>query len=144
MLEQYVLSLVLQYQEPKKILELLKKHLQEYVFETPVYQKIIEHLNAYKEQGFVITEFAKTIPQELIPAFDQCYLFPLPKFGTDQKWHEEIEKVGDELVQLQLKKQLEAVGKEIKKKEGENADSADLEQTFSRLVAKLEAFKNEA
>lgn len=140
-LEEYLLALIIQDKNPKKVLEENKKVLSEYKFETLSLQKILENLTltfAKKEQ-LELKEFSRSLSKELVQAFDTCYLFPLPKFLDDEKQAKEIEKVSKELFTLFLKDKINTLSAQIKAKEQTKAaeDVENLEKELMKLVSLL-------
>ena len=141
LLEEYLMSLIIQNESPKSILHESKKILSQYKFETQALEKILENLIVYFEKNdkFESLEFSKTLPKELVGAFDTCYLFPLPKFPSGQKYEEEVKKVAKELLTLYIKEKIKAISEEIKAKEDQkNTKSVDkLKRDFSKLLSML-------
>ena len=140
-LEEYLLSLIIQNENPKNVIEDNKKILLEYKFETSSLQKLLESLMAVfaKKEKLDLKEFSKSLSSELIQAFDICYLFPLPKFLEDDKYEEEIKKVSKELFTLFLKDKINALSVRIKAKEQtkEAEEMDELEKELTELVSLL-------
>ncbi len=140
-LEEYLLALIIQNENPKKVIEDNKEILLEYKFETLSLQKILENiiLAFDKKEKLDFKEFSKSLSKELVQAFDVCYLFPLPKFLEEEKHEEEIKKVSKELFTLFLKDRIKTLSVEIKAKEQEKAaeDVEKLEKEFTQLVSLL-------
>lgn len=140
-LEEYLLSLILQAEEVFDIFTKAKNILEDFEFSVPSYQKIFENLTLYftKNEKFDGKLFLKTLPQELLSAFDTCFLFPLPKFQTLDKYEEEAQKIAKELRVLYLKSKIKLISEKIKTKEKEE-DMGQLEtlkKEFSSLVSLL-------
>jgi len=93
-LEEYLLALIIQNENPKKVLEDNNQMLSRYKFENLSLQKILDNLtSAFVKQGKLeIKAFSASLSKELIQTFDVCYLFPLPKFLEEGKQEEEIKK----------------------------------------------------
>ena len=136
-LEEYLLALIIQDEDPKKAIEDNKKALTEYKFETLSLQKILENLIAAfaKKEKLDLKVFSESLSKELIQAFDTCYLFPLPKFSDA----EEIKKVSKELFTLFLKAKINTLSLRIKTKEQAKAaeDVENLEKELTQLVSLL-------
>ncbi|MDP3726829.1 MAG: DNA primase [bacterium] len=140
-LEEYLLSLILQAEEVFDIFTKAKNILDDFEFSQPSYQKIFEHLLFYFDNNNTFDQkmFLKTLPQELLSAFDTCFLLPLPKFQTLDKYKEEAQKIAKELRVLYLKSKIKLISEEIKSKEKEE-DMEQLEtlkKEFSSLVSLL-------
>lgn len=140
-LEEYLLSLIIQDDNPKEALGKAKKILQDYKFEALAYQKIINNLTIYfeKQETFDGKEFLVFLPQELVQAFDTCFLFPLPKFANNLKSKEEVEKVARELRALFLKNKIQAVAQDLKNEEKDqnSRKKESLEKELSVLIGLL-------
>jgi DNA primase len=140
-LEEYLLALIIQNENPKKIIEDNQEALSEYKFETLSLQKLLESLISQldKKEKIEIKEFSKSLSKELIQAFDACYLFPLPKFSSEEKYREEVKKVSQELLTLYLKDKIKIVSGEIriKEKEKKAEDLENLEKEFTKLISLL-------
>lgn len=141
LMEEYLLALIIQSEKPKVVLEENKKYLESYKFETASLEKILESLSVYlqKKEKIETEEFSKTLPKELIPSFDTCFLFPLPKFETADKYQQEAGKIAEELLSLYLKDKIRIVSEEIKNMEKDkNFEEVEkLKKEFTELINKL-------
>ena len=143
-LEEYLLSLVLQEENLKVVLEKIGRILSGFRFQTSAYQKILDHLFSYftTPKGaniFEAKKFLATLPDELVAAFDTCYLFPLPKFENETKYQEEVIKMTEELRILYLRKRIKIVSEKIKDKEkqGKEEELKLLKKEFIDLTSLL-------
>jgi DNA primase len=140
-LEEYLLALIIQNENPKKVIEDNRTKLTEYKFETPSLQKLLESLILIfdKTDKLNLKEFSKSLSKELIQAFDVCYLFPLPKFLEEAKHEEEIKKVSKELFTMFLKDKINMLSIQIKAKEqAKQPEEVDeLEKELTELVSLL-------
>ncbi|OGH38885.1 MAG: DNA primase [Candidatus Levybacteria bacterium RIFCSPLOWO2_01_FULL_38_21] len=149
-LEEYLLSLILQSKNTKDSLRFCDEILGSYEFELPSYQKIFENLKLYfiKNQNFSGKLFAKSLPKETLSLFDACYILPLPKFEELEKYTQELEKVAKELKVLYLKNKIRIIAQKINKKEIEKEEMKSLQRQLSDLVKLLQdlnlASKNRA
>lgn len=134
-LEEYLLALIVQNENPKVSLKISQKTFEDYVFATPAFPKIIKNLNLYFENKseFNIKQFLSFIPQELAQAFDTCFLLPLPKFIEKAKEKEEIEKVSRELRAIFLKNKIKVLSKSLKNEEKEE-NGKEIENLEKELV----------
>ena len=91
-LEEYLLSLILQSESVDDHFKLSNEILEDYEFELPSYKKIFENLKSYfiNNPNFSIKLFAKALPKETIALFDTRYILPLPKFEEQGKYTQEI------------------------------------------------------
>ena len=76
---------------------------------------------------------------ELVPSFDTCYLFPLPKFVTELKYEDEVKKVSRELLTIYVKNRVKEISDEIKITENsKNPNEAErLKKEFTKLLSLL-------
>ena len=137
-LEDYLLALILQNENAKKILERCLEHLKDYEFEADSYKKIINFLVDYFKSNDVFDAkiFLKILPKELMTSFDTQYLFPIPKFEDNEKYISEGEKVAAELRVLFLKDKIKQIS--VSLKTGEKDDDIkkirDLERELQNVV----------
>ncbi len=140
-LEEYLLSLILQSEKAEDHFKMTDEKLSEYEFELPSYQKIFEYLKSYfkNNQNFNIKLFAKTLPKETIVVFDTCYILPLPKLREKNKYSEEIEKVIKELRIVDLKNKIKNIANNINKKEKNKEETKDLQSRLSSFLKILQS-----
>ncbi len=140
-LEEYLLALIIQSEDPQKTLNAAQEILQDYNFAVLSYRKLINHLALYckKKKKFDSKEFLSSIPQELERAFDTCFLLPLPRFEELAKSVREVEKVSRELRALFLKNKIQALANALKNKERtkDNQQIEELEKELSFLISLL-------
>ena len=140
-LEEYLLALIIQNENPKEALEKAKKILEDYKFEVLPFQKIIIHIIRYceKQERFDGSKFLALLPQELVQAFDACFLFPLPKFANNIKIKEEVEKVARELRALFLRNKIQLIAQNLKNEEKDqnSRKKESLEKELSSLISLL-------
>ncbi|QQG40834.1 MAG: DNA primase [Candidatus Levyibacteriota bacterium] len=139
-IEEYLLSLLLQYKIPQQIVEKIQKDNILFSFSVPSYQKIAEHFFSYTKAHSTIDMqvFLKGLPSELFDSFDRCYLLPLPLFIDDKAHLEEILKIEKELYLVSLRENLKKISDQLKKNEKEETEEfLALQQEFSRLTSLL-------
>ena len=140
-LEEYLLALIIQNENPKEALEKAKKILEDYEFEVLPFQKIIMHIIRYfeKQERFNNSKFLALLPQELVQAFDTCFLFPLPKFANNIKIKEEVEKIARELRALFLRNKIQLIAQNLKNEEKDqnSRKKESLEKELSLLISLL-------
>jgi DNA primase len=140
-LEDYLMSLMVQHDNSKLILERCLSILKDYRFEISSYQKLIDHLGNYfkKNNDFNSRDFLSILPKELISSFDAAYLFPIPKIEDEDRYIKEAEKVATELRMLFLKNKIREISNNLKKDE-ENKDFgkiSDLEKELASVIGLL-------
>lgn len=118
-LEDYLVSLIVQSENPKIILQNCSSILKDYKFETISYQKIIDNLLNYFKQNnkFNSSDFLNILPKELVTSFDTSFLFPLPKFVSNDVYEKEAVKVGREMRALFLKNKIKEISLNLKQQE---------------------------
>ena len=141
LLEEYLLALIIQGQNPKQSLLENKNTLLKYKFKNLSLQKILEELSEYfnKENSFDNKKFLNYLSAELIKAFDFCYIYPLAKFSKEEKYRQEIKKVTQELLNFYVKERIGNLSREITQKEKQN-DKKEVEvlrKEFSNLLLLL-------
>jgi DNA primase len=121
MLEDYLMSLIVQCENPKLVLEKCILILGDYKFKTESYQKILSLLSNYFVQNRVFDshDFLDTLPKELVSSFDTAYLFPIPKIEDEERYMQEIGKVSVELKVLYLKNKIKNISSSLTKGEKE-------------------------
>jgi DNA primase len=138
-LEEYLISLIGQSENPQKAIEDNKESLILYKFATPSLGKLLENLMDYLKTSEKLDQakFEKVISKELVQAFDTCFLFPLPKLEED-RYEEEMQKVIKELLTLFIKERVNIITAEIKTKEkNEDSNKEELREELSKLIARL-------
>ncbi len=115
-LEEYLISLVIQHENPKIVLENIVEVLSDYQFKSKSYKKIIDYLLNYYEKNAIYNnrEFLKLLPPELIASFDTCFLYPLPKFKDLNIYINEASKIASELRNLYIKEKIKKISKDFK------------------------------
>lgn len=146
-LEEYLLSLIVQSKLPKQALEDAVAGFSDVLSRERAYQKILHHLLAHFAEinMFDSKTFADSLPTELLSVYDKCFLFPLPKFEDEEVYTEEIAKVVSELRVLYIQKKMQELNDLIKQKEkeGNGQDLEKLQEEFSALTQKLDSRKKQ-
>ena len=99
MLEEYLVALIVQLSNPYEGLKRIEPYKAQITFTVSSLQKLLDCLRLYfqKKEIYILEEFTKSLPKELLPSFDTCYLFPIPKF-TDITYHlSEIERTAKDI-----------------------------------------------
>ena len=140
-LEEYLLALIIQSEESKKLFETAFKILQDYKFAIPAFGKITDaFLSFFKtDENFNAKKFSKLLATELTKAFDLCFLYPLPKFSDTGKPEDEIKNAAGELRTLFIKDKIKRLSEDLKNKEKEEKaiEIGDLQKELSSLISLL-------
>jgi len=140
-LEEYLLSIIIQSDNPKMVLQRGMEVLVNYEFENNSYEKIIEKLLIYfkAHETFDGKKFASGLPLELLKSFDTCFLLPLPKFDSNDKFYIETKKSAEELMNLFLREKIKELTEKVKIKEKDGSqDSEILRKELSEMVTLLQ------
>lgn len=105
-IEEYLMALIMQSGDTKKYFDKMAQVLEEYEFEEPSYKKIIDKMSEHfiKNETANIENLALALPSELTKTFDIWMLLPLPKFENSDEYEEEIDKMIEQLKNIQDKK----------------------------------------
>ncbi|MBI5465224.1 DNA primase [Candidatus Gottesmanbacteria bacterium] len=133
LLEEQLLALVLQSEEPRTVGEVGE------FLSVPSVKKIFKLLREYlasTTKKFRIGEFVKTLPAELVPTVDRAYLADLGKTLQDKKLFErELEKTVNEIKKISLKKQLLSLAEKMK--QAKKSQLVQLTQEYRQTAAEL-------
>ena len=112
-LEEYLIALIVQSQDLNLALEKANKILADYKFEIPSYQKIMDFITQTLKNESKVSgkKISNGLPSELLKAFDSCFLFPLPPFGSEEKYFEDLAKVAGELSEINMREKKKSVSK---------------------------------
>jgi len=140
-MEEYLVSLVVQYQNPHVLLAEIKNMITDYPWITPSLQKIFTNLDLFfaRETFFSTKAFLAFLPQELVQSFDACYLLSIPAFQNNETYIQEVKKVANDLYVLGLKRQMRHITEQIHQYEKESNEEKmmDLQQQLTPLLEKL-------
>lgn len=139
LLEEYLLSLIIQSSNPKELLLDYKKMISDYKFKTLSLQKISYALFEFFEKNNVwdTKTFSNYLSTELVKSFDFLYLYPLYKFADDEKYKEELKDVSKELLIVYAKERLKEISEKLKLKNGKEDEKEELKKEFTRLLSLL-------
>lgn len=144
--EDYLVSLIVQYPNPDFLACNIEEILAKYEFHTPAYKKILDRIIAYGKthETFDVQEFLRALPQELLSAFDVCFIAPIPTFTDDIHYQTEVKKTAKDLFTTFLRNKIKGLGDEIKQKErsGTEEEIAKLQKDLQEYVSLL--YKNNA
>lgn len=126
LLQTYILSLIFQSDKPFVILEKIFKTLEEGDFSIVSYKKLLQHLTDFKMTTSDFQSFARSLPSELIPVFNELTLFDIAIF--DQNILEkELEKIILEFKRLSLKRRIK-----------DKNNDADEVKNLTKLLSEVE------
>ncbi len=136
-LEEYLLAIIIQHENAKKLYLKAKDELKTYEFEVLSIKKIMDQLGIYFKNlnEFDQKKFAKALPKELVQFFDACYIFPLFTDTALEKHEEEVEKVVEELNIIFAKQKIQELSKLIK--EAKQEDKKELEKKLAEFIKKI-------
>ncbi|OGH11183.1 MAG: DNA primase [Candidatus Levybacteria bacterium RIFCSPHIGHO2_01_FULL_36_15] len=141
MIEPYLISLILQYKQVNKAYLICEETLQGTDFCLTAYNRIYSFLGDYvsQQENFFMGDFVKTLPSELLEAFDKCYLAPLAFLEDEKQYLSEIQKTAKEVKTNSLKSKLKNVSEKIKEKEknGQEKEAEEARQEFLELTKLL-------
>ncbi len=136
-LEQYILSLILQSEDPKQSVQKSEDVLVGFSFVTASFEKLFDSLISFfsKNTSFDSERFTKQLPKELLSSFDACYLFPLPKFDSKDDYERELTKSLENLKEFYIREKIRNISERIKLKEKETYEEkeTDLEKMNEEL-----------
>lgn len=140
-LEEYLLSLIIQSDKPKDLLEKSVQILAGSMPKDRARQKILYHLldHFVHTDSFDSKLFTNILPGELIESYDSLLLFPLPHIEDQKSLEVEVEKVSQKLKKLYVRGKMTELSKEIKlkEKEGKDQEAASLKVKYSQLSSLL-------
>lgn len=140
-LEEYLLSLIIQSDKPKELLEKSVQILAGSMPKDRARQKILYHLldHFVHTDSFDSKVFTNILPGELIESFDSSVLFPLPHIEDQKSLEAEVEKVSQKLKKLYVRAKMTDISREIKlkEKEGKDQEASILKIKYSELSSLL-------
>lgn len=143
MLEEYLLSLIIQGVNPRNLFTKSKDILAEYKFEIPSIGKIFSELLILlgKYDKFDIKFLSSHLTKELLPTFDRCFLAPLPKFEDSIKYEGEVIRVSKDLRIFYLKDRIKEISKDFKEKEKKDAEIENLKEEISSITSQIASYQ---
>ena len=141
-LEEYLLSLIIQSDKPRLCLDKALSILSDSMSKERAYQKIMNHLFDHFGEGhaFDSKTFADALPHELVSSYDTSLLFPLPVFENEDLLLTEVEKIARSLRMLYVQQKMKRLALEIKEKEEAGQEDAVelLRKDYSSLTSMLD------
>jgi len=144
-LEEYLIALIVQHHNPQLATSDLQQFIAAYTWEIQSLGKIAKiFLEQSVSSSFSIKTFVKILPSELLPAFDTCFLLPLPFFKNEEEYGKEIAKTMYELSVLGLKNDIKKLTKQIGvyEKEGNEEKLIACQEQLQILLSTLSKKEN--
>ena len=144
MLEEYLLSLIIQSPFPKKTVDEALEVLTTFMPKERAYQKILTHVVSHfsTQDHFDSNTFTNYLPQELTNSYDTCFLYPLPKFADEQAYLKEVKNVSEQLKQQYIKSRMKVLSEKMSATDAAHAPSESelelLQKEFAKLSAQLQ------
>jgi len=139
MLEEYLLSLILQSETPKDAFMQAWAVLSEAVTPERAHQKIFLKLAEYFkiQEELLAKTFIAVLPAEFLPSVDKALLFPLSQPQSGDKQLAEIKRTAYQLREIYIRKRIKLISLKLKETRGEG-EQEKLQKQFSKLVSLLE------
>ena len=138
LLEDHLLTLIVQSPKPKEAVAIVTNIMNNVDFTTQKAHKIFTILRQYfvTSEELSVAEINKLLPEDLMSAFDLLFLIPLPIFQTDDAFSLEIEKIAKSVRQQAVKSQLQTLSEKMKieEKNGNEEELQKLREAFSLLA----------
>ena len=140
-LEEYLISLIVQSENPAGAMQPAMQLLTNSMPKVRAHQKLFSHLATYfkEHETFDGKGFGSGLPSELGDSYSICLLLPLPPFGDAKEQEDEIIKTARQLRMMYLKERLKKLSSDIKKREAEGNEQevGKLQIEYSALVSEL-------
>ncbi len=140
-LEQHLLGLIIQSDNPYESLVLSESLIKPEHFQTGAYKKVFEKLSEYfkHQNSFDAKAFGESLSDELSHAFDLAYLKPLPKFESNIARTKELERTIYETIKLSLKRKLREISEKMKNLDDEKDEdeTQKLQKRFAETADEL-------
>lgn len=139
MIEDHLLTLILQSQKPKEAMAATANILEMVELTTPHARSIYTTLKDYfiTSDELSVAEVSKLLNESVIDSFDLYFLTPIPAFASNELHLLEVEKIAKTVKQSAVKEQLQTLSekmKEAEKKENEE-ELQQLREEFSLLAS---------
>jgi DNA primase len=143
MLEEYLISLIMQAPVVSDALNAATKVLAGTDTQEKAYQKLLATLADYltTHDQFTSESFAETLPSELLPVFDKSLLFPIPPIETPERYVAEVKKVAKQLRELTVRERIKQMSLKIQAMEesGQLEAAEALKEQYTSLLTLLQS-----
>ncbi len=143
MIEEYLLSLIIQSKFPKKSLEKVMTITAIDDYNLPAVSKIISLLSGYfiKHEDFDVKNFGSLLNAEIASTFDKAYLIELESvLSDDKKFDKELIQVAKTLKQNALRRKINNISTKIRSLD-EKGDSKEISSLNSQLKTHFNSLK---
>lgn len=142
-LNEYLLALVVQAENPKKTLYIVNKILDDEIktdsSEEKVLKSFLDLVNS--SQDLDINVFESELGKEMQHAYNKASLFPLPELN-EKSYYQEVEKVSKELLRIYLREDLNILVEKIKSEDSGNENTQVYQEKYRKLRNRLSDLKN--
>lgn len=132
--EDYLLSLIVQSNNPIESLETVLETLTLDDLTEPAIKNILERLRSYGKNNrkYKVEEFGKLLTAEILPAFDKAYLTDLSLvLSQKQELPKELIKIAREIKKRSLRRRINDLSTKMKRQEEEKDDKDDKDTSSS-------------
>ncbi len=140
-LELYALGLLLQGDTKKFYADFLQVVTITFLKHMGV-RRVMEQIGSYIKQDviFVVSEFAQTLPKELLPVLDEAYLWDISTITDDsdlyqKEWNKTLKEVQKSIIRRSMRDVTEAI------KSSKVEDAEALQQELVKLTVELTALE---
>jgi len=140
-LELYCLGLLLQ-GETKELFSTFQKEVVHSDIKHMGVRRVLEYLNTYvpSHDTFILADFAKTLPKELLPVLDEAYLWDISTFAEQpESYAKEWSKTLREVKKSILRRKMREVTDQIKK--SDEQEQIALTEALTKLTADFSALE---
>jgi len=143
LLEEYLLSLIIQSKEPSKTFSESAKILSGDDFASPAVAAIFLQLGNYfkKHEQFDIKIFGKSLPPELVLTFDKAYLVDINQVLSDDKhFQKELSYTAKNIKVIAIRRRINTLSTKIKQlgKEEEQEETGKLQEIQRQLIKEID------
>ena len=143
MLEEYLLSLIIQSKEPSKTFGQSARILSGSDLASPAVAAIFLQLDSYfkKHEQFDIKLFGKVLPPELVLTFDKAYLVDINQVLSDDKhFQKELSYTAKNIKVIAIRRRINDLSTKIKQldKEEEQAEADKLQEIQRQLINEID------
>lgn len=142
-LELYILALLLQ-GKTAELFEDLAETIRPVDFEEMAVRRILEALATYagRHKIFLVKDFADRLPHELLPTFDEAFLWDISDFAEDEnRFIREWNFAVRELRRLVLKRTIARLTQKLRDKEHSEKERDSLQEELKDLTHSLQALE---
>lgn len=139
MIEEHLLTLVLQSPDPKESMAIVAGTIQDIALGSKEIQEIFEFLRKYflTSDTLNIADISLSLDRDLTNIFDMCLLNPVVALSDEKSYLVETEKLAKEVKNLALRERLKSLSQQIKteEKKGESEELLSIQKEFDSLMS---------